>query len=369
MNDSIVMIVITLFTHIIVFLACTFSPYIAPRGIFFGVRLDSKYKKEATIKPILKTYLLECTAIFIVILALTLGYMMRSTDENQLAFAMTLSPFILMLFCFIFFVRTHKQIKAFAHTLETPLQQATKTVIDTDLMREKDKLRKYFRKLYILPLVLIVFSIVYSFINYSTLPELIPTHWNLWGEADAWQVKTPMTVMMQNIMQLLLYGVLYYVSDQIFTTRGKLDTADYEESKKALLSYLRGMGYSLYLITVSIILLFTLTTFSTINGLSFGIGFVIFGLILPILGSLYMILIWIKYRKNRLSDTSYSPEDDERHWILGSLYYNPDDPSLFIEKRYGIGWTINIGHPAGKVITALTIILILGSIFLPLIVS
>lgn len=369
MNDSLIMIILTLFIQITVFLACTFSPYISPRGIFFGVKLDTKYKKDASIQHLLKIYLFQCTATFIVLLVLTLGYMMHTTDENQIAFAMTLSPFILMLLCFVFFVRTHKQIKAFAHTLESSLQKATKTVIDTALIQEKEVLRKHFRKLYLLPLVLIVFSIIYSFINYSSLPELLPTHWNLWGEADAWQVKTPMTLIIQNMMQLLLYGVLYYVSDQIFTTRGKLDTAHYEDSKKALLSYLRGMGYSLYIITVSIIFLFTLTTFSMVSGISFSLGVIIFGLVLPILGSIYMIIIWVKYRKNRLSDTSYSPEDDERHWIWGSLYYNPDDPSLFVEKRYGIGWTLNIGHPTGKVITVLTILIILGSIFLPFIVS
>ena len=194
MNDSLLMIILTLFIQIIVFLACTFSPYVSPRGIFFGVRLDAKYKKDPSIQHLLKIYLFQCTAAFIVLLVLTLGYMLRITDENQIAFAMTLSPFILMLLCFVFFVRTHKQIKAFAHILEASLQKATKTVIDTGLIQEKETLRKYFRKLYIFPLVLIVFSIVYSFINYDALPELLPTHWNLWGEADDWQVKTPMTL-------------------------------------------------------------------------------------------------------------------------------------------------------------------------------
>lgn len=369
MNDSIVMIVITLFTQLIVFLACTFSPYVSPHGIFFGVRLDAQHKNNAAIKHILKAYLLKCTASFIVLLGITLGYMMGSTDESRVAFAMTLSTFILIGLCFAFFVSAHRQIKTFTYTLNEPLHNGTKTVIDTDLIKEKNQLRKYFRKLYLIPLILITFSIVYSFSNYASLPELLPTHWNLWGEADAWQIKTPLTLTIHHMIQLLLCGVLYYVSDQIFTTRGKLDVEHYEASKYALLSYLRGMGYSLYIITLSIMLLFTLTTVSMVNGTSLRIGFMIFSLILPILGSLYMFIIWVKYRKNTPSHTSYSPEDDERHWIWGSLYYNPDDPSLFIEKRYGIGWTLNIGHPAGKVITVLTIILILGSIFLPLIIS
>ena len=44
------------------------------------------------------------------------------------------------------------------------------------------------------------------------------------------------------------------------------------------------------------------------------------------------------------SSSDASNPDDDRHWKLGMIYYNPDDPSFFIEKRYGVGWTINFGH-------------------------
>jgi uncharacterized membrane protein len=40
--------------------------------------------------------------------------------------------------------------------------------------------------------------------------------------------------------------------------------------------------------------------------------------------------------------------DDERYWYGGLLYSNPDDPALFVEKRYGLGWTLNFGHPQAK---------------------
>ena len=369
MNDSILMIVITLFTQIIVFLACTFSPYISLRGVFFGVRLDPQYKKDETIRHIIKSYLFKCTISFILLLIITLWYMINSNNENQVAFAMILSIFVLIGLCFVFFVMAHNQIKVFAHTLKTPSNQTTKTVIDTDFMKEKNKLRKYFRKLYLIPLILIVVSMVYSFLNYSSLPEMLPTHWNLLGEADDWQIKSPITLMIQSLIQLLLCGLLYYVSDQIFTTRGKLDTDSYETSKRVLMRYLQGMGYSLYIITLSIILIFTLTTFSMVKGTSLGVGFIVLGLILPLLGSVYMFITWFRYRKNMASNTNYSPEDEERHWIWGSFYYNPNDPSVFIEKRYGIGWTINLGTLTGKIIMIITLLFIIASIFLPLILS
>lgn len=31
--------------------------------------------------------------------------------------------------------------------------------------------------------------------------------------------------------------------------------------------------------------------------------------------------------------------------MLGAFYINRDDPSIFVEKRFGIGYTINFGNP------------------------
>ena len=36
--------------------------------------------------------------------------------------------------------------------------------------------------------------------------------------------------------------------------------------------------------------------------------------------------------------------DDDVHWLLGTIYCNPQDPSIFVPKRFGIGWTSNIAR-------------------------
>jgi uncharacterized membrane protein len=35
----------------------------------------------------------------------------------------------------------------------------------------------------------------------------------------------------------------------------------------------------------------------------------------------------------------------DRNWIGGLLYFNPDDPAIFVEKRIGIGFELNFGNP------------------------
>ena len=58
---------------------------------------------------------------------------------------------------------------------------------------------------------------------------------------------------------------------------------------------------------------------------------------------------------------------DDRYWY-GLFYYNPDDPDPFVPKRYGLGWTINFGHPQGKLIAALILALALVPLAIALLV-
>jgi uncharacterized membrane protein len=58
--------------------------------------------------------------------------------------------------------------------------------------------------------------------------------------------------------------------------------------------------------------------------------------------------------------------DDDRYWYGGFFYNNPDDPDPFVPKRYGLGWTVNFGHPVGKLV--LIAMLLLGLV-LPLVVA
>ena len=46
--------------------------------------------------------------------------------------------------------------------------------------------------------------------------------------------------------------------------------------------------------------------------------------------------------------------DDDKYWKAGIFYVNKEDPSIFVEKRFGVGWTINFGHPLRYLILSAT---------------
>lgn len=51
--------------------------------------------------------------------------------------------------------------------------------------------------------------------------------------------------------------------------------------------------------------------------------------------------------------------DEDRYWIAGQFYYNPNDRHLTKESRIGVNTTINMAHPIGKILTIFLIVCLL----------
>jgi uncharacterized membrane protein len=62
--------------------------------------------------------------------------------------------------------------------------------------------------------------------------------------------------------------------------------------------------------------------------------------------ALFGALLWSMPIGERTSD---------RNLKLGFFYVNRDDPALWVKKRFGIGYTLNFGHPASWFIVLIPI--------------
>lgn len=75
---------------------------------------------------------------------------------------------------------------------------------------------------------------------------------------------------------------------------------------------------------------------------------ILFACVLIVVGCIALSLV---YGQNgtrlfaRMADGAALPDDDDEHWKLGTFYLNRDDAALFVPKRFGIGWTMNLARP------------------------
>lgn len=85
--------------------------------------------------------------------------------------------------------------------------------------------------------------------------------------------------------------------------------------------------------------------------------------------TLVVLCIYLIKRKRKLDEYYYdkvdirmnaSLDEEERRWVGGILYYNPDNRHSFVDTKFGVGTTFNMARPAGKIIMGFTILAILA---------
>lgn len=86
-----------------------------------------------------------------------------------------------------------------------------------------------------------------------------------------------------------------------------------------------------------------------------------------VLIAIILVLLWHPQRSRPKTSTFADRQradivfrEEDRYWYGGFFYNNPDDPAVFVPKRFGLGWTVNFGHPRGKLV-------LLGILLLPLV--
>lgn len=83
-------------------------------------------------------------------------------------------------------------------------------------------------------------------------------------------------------------------------------------------------------------------------------SFIVLGLFFPVI------------RKIREVEAAYDnerdiviPGDDDRYWIWGMIYNNPNDKHTMVSQRVGMGTTVNVATKAGKIWWAVTVLVML----------
>jgi uncharacterized membrane protein len=79
--------------------------------------------------------------------------------------------------------------------------------------------------------------------------------------------------------------------------------------------------------------------------------------------ALFAVLIVQLVRTASNPDFTSEATPDEC-WKLSSVYYNRADPALFVQRRIGVGYTLNFGQPMAWVLLLMIVGLIPAAIWL-----
>jgi uncharacterized membrane protein len=226
------------------------------------------------------------------------------------------------------------------------------------------------------PIVMLSAVALYLNHRWADIPERFPIHWSMDGQPNGWSTRTMAGV----------YGPLL-IAAVICLTLTALAYGVLHRSRPIHPSGRAGEAEAGFRVTVAGILVAAQYLLAAIFGWtailplrSIGSGPpVVWGVLVPTL-AFVVLTTALLVRKGQggtralrdspdlAADASRQPIGDrteDRYWKGGFLYVNSQDPALFVEKRFGIGYTLNFGRPGSWIIVAA---LVLAPVVLALVV-
>ncbi|MFI5174153.1 MAG: DUF5808 domain-containing protein [Terriglobia bacterium] len=321
-------------------------PRISRRGLLFGVYVGEATSKGEDARRITRSWYWGVTAWLSVSLILTVvsGLYFKSRVGSSAAMSLLAVGFMAEN------LRAYFRARRLAKPGEPPAVAALVVVEES-----QGAALPYWAV--VLGLVAGLLLIGDAWFHYTQLPKIVPTHFGFTGKPDGWRPKSFSTVMLLPIMTLILGVGLGGMSYLISQAKRAIRYGDRGVSFEAQQRFRRAMANFLAVVSILVTGLLSLIAYTSIR---VGLGkapalpptMMILALVLVIFSLGGSIFIAIKFGQGG-SQLERSAADapltdglaDNRLWVLGMFYVNREDPSLFVEHRFGLGYTLNFGNP------------------------
>lgn len=334
------------------------TPFITRKTIVFGVHVPKDFLKDKELQEIKTLYIINFLTVSLVFVILVV---IRMKNIN---FAVG-GIFIEVIIMFAMYMKAHYEVSALKSKKEWSKGKKEIAVVDMDFRKEKIVVSSLW---FLLPAAIIILTLIVGIYMYPNIPQMIPMHFNFRGEADSFAKKSIMSVFSISIVQLIMTILMFVSYKMIELAKQQIDPSDPELSKEKNLKFRRiWSGFVVFASTlINVILMGTafivygvikdwqskIAVFSILTGLIITIAAIVISVMTGQGGE----RIKIDRENDRMSSVD---RDDDRYWKGGLIYYNPDDPALFVEKRFGVGWTVNFARPSIWIFTLVLIFIIM----------
>ncbi|MFS0782606.1 DUF1648 domain-containing protein [Bacillus sp. 1P06AnD] len=342
------------------------TPYFTRKTELFGVSMPEEISNRSDIQAMRKRYALQTGITILGLTAILLGaaYLFEGSTDAILAIGMAA---IIIILPFLFYLPAHKKLTKMKRKEGWFDNKKTERIIIDTTFHSKKIIHSY--SWFLIPGFITITTALISMFMYDSLPSSIPTHFDFRGNPDSYSRTTFGTVFLLPTIQFASVLLMMAVNMSIKKAKQQINAQNPAESAIQSIAFRRRWSGFIIVTATFMCILFLLVQLSMFNLISSQISiYASFGLTFLLL--LYTVYLTIKVgqggsriKTGKKAATSFSNRDEDEHWKLGLFYWNREDPSIFVEKRFGIGWTCNFAHP----IAWISILAILLIAFLPLI--
>lgn len=357
------------FLFMIILILCqVVALYVSRKDIYLGIRIPQDERKNSEVKAIGKRYI-RANFIIGIPIAIILSYLVY---KFMYTFVYTVSIFGFLLIDFIiyyFYNRKMAELKREKGWLKTKKQIV---VIDTSFSKQNSEKIISGSKWFAISVIFIIACIIINIKQYPNLPKVYPTHWGMNGKPDGYSYKSYMSIFSVPIQQLILTAIMFISYKIIVWSKREIDASNPEESKNRNIRFRNIWITYVILVTFVVQIIFMIEDLQVMQIIKVNAVLITIFLLVISLGiGIVSIIIAIKVGqggsrlKEKTGNKSFETNvrDDDKYWKLGNtIYYNKNDPSIFIEKRFGIGWTVNAGTKIGMIFYVMTVAIIVVAI-------
>ncbi|MFC6332733.1 DUF1648 domain-containing protein [Paenibacillus septentrionalis] len=361
-------ILLGIFIPIIVITAIT--PIMTRKIEAFGVTVPEHVKQEQYIARHIKRYMISCVVLGVVVLIALYALLQKQSAEDVLVWLYPLCIGGYVLLTFVMYYMAHSAIKNWKTQQPWYKEQITvqKIVVQTGFHHKKLTISIAW---YIPHLLLVICTMAYSLFRFDDYPEQIPMQYSFDGEVTRVVEKSLSSILMLSVVALSMLIVFLFAHYSIVKSKQVIESNDPEGSaeKNRIFRY----AWSVYIAIAGffVVMLMCIGQLSPLLQLEQSVMMsLVLGIIaIVVIGS---IVLSIKLGQGgsriRLKDRqadAVSVADLDQYWKAGIFYFNRKDPAIFVEKRFGVGWSMNFGNPMSWVIfIGLLAIILLPTLFL-----
>lgn len=361
------------FTILLMGFSIGLTPLFSRQSTPFGVGIPAEYQRDPfVIKR--KNHFAFLNILMSVLFGLPLLavpiYGDFDSSEMIISIYLTVIIFVFIILSFLLQLKYREELIRWKAKLPKS-NQKVKIVIDTTYHETLDAVSN--RTLLISQLIIIGFTVALTLFFYDRIPEQIPVHWDINFNVDRYSEKSYLIALSLPFMQLIMVPVLNYSHYAFIQSKQKLSPNKPIVSKKKSQLFRKAWSTYMFIMTVATQLLFSIIQFFSVFNLQISpwwmmVAVVIYMIVIMV-GMFYLLM---KYgqagEKLKLGDDDegdevyYTDPEADTNWKLGVFYYNKDDPAVFVEKRFGIGSTMNMARWQSWVVIGGLILFILVTI-------
>lgn len=359
LNSEVQAIMLILVAFIpLVGLTMALTPRLQPRGEVFSVSVPTSAWDDPRIRRLMNRYVAIVIAATVLFTVAALALCLMGNAEASLA-VVVVASLALMVIGYGLILRYRAKVQGLKRACGWAAQsQQHVATIGEGVEQAPRPISLAWNWLYV-PLVVLTAAVVA--VGYGSMPDAVPMHVDVSGNVTDMAPKSPMVAAFPVALEVFLAAVFAFCHWMVLRSKKGL-----EPGRPASSSW----AYGMFAYAQTAFLLVMGLACTAVCGLGMAlamIGIVSMGVAVAVIIGVALLcvvgdlIVGVKYGQSgsrvfrmEASDTLLS--DDDRFWKLGMLYCNPDDASLFLPKRSGIGWTVNWGRPA---VWALVVALVL----------